>query len=286
LAIFKSFQAFHRFAHSVRVERRYILSPDSLMFLEDVKQAAKTRVKTLPKGFHLWRAQTGSESHDLEIWKDIVHVSPLPAKRMLPDPKLVGDGRLNPRGIAYLYLAEDELTAIAEVRPWLSADVSVAKFELLRDCKILDCTGPTDRSSLYGMTLVSDPTGKESAKLIPPPESDWDEVVWSSISQAFAEPTDPQDSTLTYAPTQIIAEVLRNDGYDGIRYQSSMLKEGVNVALFDVQSAKGSEPELKRVTSIKYKYSRGGTVRFAGVPTPGEFFKEVERAAPPTEPTA
>ena len=176
-------------------------------------------------------------------------VHPLPAKRMIPDAKLVGDGRINPRGIAYLYLAEDESTAIAEVRPWLSADVSVSTFELLRDCSVLDCASPTDRS-IYGMKMVNDPTGSTGSKLVAPPESEWDEVVWSRISQAFAEPTDPHDSTLTYAPTQIVAEVLRDDGYDGIRYRSSMRKDGVNVALFDVSSAKGSDPTGSRRTSV------------------------------------
>jgi len=128
------------------------------------------------------------------------------------------------------------------------------------------------------MKVVNDPTGATGAKLVAPPESEWDEVVWSRISQAFAEPTDPHDSTLTYAPTQIVAEVLRDDGYDGIRYQSSMRKDGVNVALFDVSSAKGSDPQLRRVKSIEYTYSNAGGIRFAGVPTPGDVFKTNSRA--------
>ena len=128
------------------------------------------------------------------------------------------------------------------------------------------------------MKIVNDPTGSTGSKLVAPPESEWDEVVWSRISQAFAEPKDPHDSTLTYAPTQIVAEVLRDDGYDGIRYQSSMRKDGVNVALFDVSSAKGSDPQLRLVKSIEYTYSNGGGIRFAGVPTPGEVFKTNSRA--------
>jgi len=58
-----------------------------------------------------------------------------------------------------------------------------------------------------------------------------------------------------------------------------MRKDGVNVALFDVTSAKGSDPQLRRVKSIEYTYSDGGNLRFVGVPTPGEVFKIREPAA-------
>ena len=52
--------------------------------------------------------------------------------------KDVKNGRANPSGIIFLYLAEDEKTAIYEVRPFISQDVSVAQFELTKDLKIFD----------------------------------------------------------------------------------------------------------------------------------------------------
>ena len=76
-----------------------------------------------------------------------------------------------------------------------------------------------------------------------------------------------------YAPTQVVAEVLRDEGYHGIRYQSAMRKDGVNIALFDVSSAKGSDPQLKRVSRIEHTFSKAGNIRFAKVPTPGTVFK-------------
>lgn len=263
---FKSYGAFDEFARRVRSERRFALDPESRMFLRDVRDSAKARVKILKTGHPLWRAQVGSECFDMELSElEVEFIGPCSAKRMIPDPKLVGDGRLNPRGIAYLYLAEDEPTAIAEVRPWLGALVSVAKFELLRDCKVLDCAS-TKRRPLFGMKFVD-------RVFTAPPENEWDEVVWGRISYAFAEPTDPHDSNLTYAPTQILAEALRDEGYDGVLYQSSMRSRGVNVALFDVSSASGSEPELKRVNSIEYGYSESPNMRIVKPPPAGATFK-------------
>lgn len=40
-----------------------------------------------------------------------------------------------------------------------------------------------------------------------------------------------------YVPTQIIAELIKSLGYDGIAYKSS-LANGHNIALFDLESAK------------------------------------------------
>ena len=57
---------------------------------------------------------------------------------MVPDAEHATSGRLNPRGIPFLYLAEDSKTAIAEVRPWVGALVSMGVFEILRDCTLVD----------------------------------------------------------------------------------------------------------------------------------------------------
>jgi len=256
---FKSFDAFDTFSEAVRFERRFAHNSECVRFLDDVRRSAKSR--TLRRGHPLWRAQIGhgtgmepiSLSEDDE--SDYINIevdAPFEAGRMSPDRRFVLDGRLNPRGIAYLYLAMDEPTAIAEVRPWLGADVSVGVFEVLRDCKIVDCSGPQNHGFLFGIAGDGSP--------IDPPEGEWDEIVWGRVSHAFAVPTDPHDSNLTYVPTQIIAEVIREAGYDGIAYQSAMHWGGKNVALFDASSANLFACELKRVRKIEYSCTTSGRV--------------------------
>jgi hypothetical protein len=62
----------------------------------------------------------------------------LPA-RMKPVSEKAMDGRVSPKGIPCLYLASDEKTAALEVRPLIGSYVSLAKFEVLRNIRVVDC---------------------------------------------------------------------------------------------------------------------------------------------------
>ncbi|MFZ0569740.1 MAG: RES domain-containing protein [Rhodomicrobium sp.] len=44
---------------------------------------------------------------------------------MKPIPNWLSEGRANPRGIPYLYLASTRDTALAEVRPWIGSHITV-----------------------------------------------------------------------------------------------------------------------------------------------------------------
>jgi len=61
-------------------------------------------------------------------------------------------------------------------------------------------------------------------------------AVWNDINRAFSEPITANDSSADYVTTQILAELFKNEGYDGIAYKSS-LGEGYNTSLFDPSSA-------------------------------------------------
>ena len=57
-----------------------------------------------------------------------------------PPADYVGNGRANPDHIRYLYLSEDSVTPVYEVRPIIGDTVSVAKFRLKKDVKLYDLT--------------------------------------------------------------------------------------------------------------------------------------------------
>lgn len=57
-----------------------------------------------------------------------------------PPADLIGNGRANPDHIRYLYLSEDPVTPVYEVRPIIGDTVSVAKFKLLKDARLYDLT--------------------------------------------------------------------------------------------------------------------------------------------------
>ena len=77
--------------------------------------------------------------------------------------------------------------------------------------------------------------------------------VWADIDASFSLPVGSEDDKTSYIPTQIIAELFRSIGYDGLAYRSATSKEGDNVALFDVTDAEITSCHLFEVSSIEYE---------------------------------
>jgi hypothetical protein len=175
------------------------------------------------KAGHLfWRAQLG---HD----------------RMKPCAKKASDGRVNPKGIACLYLATKQKTAVLEVRPLVGSYVSVAQFKVLKDLRLVGCSAKELGDLEY--ILKKDPTPEDTEK-----------QVWSNINRAFSEPVERGDDSLDYIPTQIITEVFKLNGFDGIGYKSSYGEDGFNVALFDVAAADVTECRLYRIKDVSVTF--------------------------------
>ena len=78
------------------------------------------------------------------------------------------------------------------------------------------------------------------------------------INEAFSEPMSRADDVADYAPTQFLAEAFRNEGYDGIVYESRM-GNGKNVALFDVDIAEVASRQLQHVEKLSFASRRVGT---------------------------
>jgi hypothetical protein len=165
---------------------------------------------------------------------------------MKPKAELVGDGRVNPRGIPCLYLADKDKTAMAEVRPWLGSYVSLAQFRVMRDCEIVDCSMDKTRRKLVFTAdgkpkEIEDPAGIEA-------------IVWSDIAKAFSKPVDADEPYIEYVPTQVLAEAFRRHGYDGIAYRSLLNGGGVNFALFDLEAADLMNCGLYEASSISFDF--------------------------------
>jgi len=160
---------------------------------------------------------------------------------MLPVQGKSSEGRANPRGIAYLYLASDKDTACAEARPWKGALMSVAFFKTKRELKVVDCS--KDVREMKGSTFYfeePDPEVREKS-------------VWADINRAFSKPVNPNDPETEYVPTQIIAELFRKEDYDGIVYQSS-LATGVNLVVFDFSAVEMIFCFLTKTRNINFEF--------------------------------
>lgn len=223
MAEFESWRSYENFAHAVKRKSRYIRDGRAQTFLDTVLATSGVRKKTVRAGRIFWRAQQGNgwrtESHD-DIGIEVP--APLESRRMKPLVDSAREGRVNPKGIPCLYLATDKDTAMAEVRPWLGLYVSVGQFKVSGDLVVMDC------SVLHG--------SKRTWYFEEPEAAERETAVWAAIDDAFSEPANPDDSTADYAPTQVLAEMFRSSGCDGIVYRS-LLGKGHNIALFDIESA-------------------------------------------------
>ena len=81
------------------------------------------------------------------------------------------------------------------------------------------------------------------------------------IDEAFARPVTPADDLADYAPTQIIAELFKVHGFDGIAYRSS-LGPGHNIALFDLDAANLTNCFLWQVEAVKFKFEEAANPYF------------------------
>jgi len=167
--------------------------------------------------------------------------------RMKPLPASVGDGRANPRGVAYLYLADSATTAASELRPWLGAPISISQFHVNRELKIVDCTSDKKQWNLRFNAEM---------EIVPWKREEYEGVVWGDIGEAMSRPYNPEETSLNYVPTQIIAERLRHAGADGIAYNSLLSKGGHNFVLFDIKDADPVNFTLYEVENVSYKITQ------------------------------
>ena len=237
MAEFKSWRSYWEFEAAVRTKMRYIYDSDVKVFLDAVLATGYKRVQVIPPAVYFWRAQLGNEWYQPNEY--VEEPIPYAAERMKPLKDQSREGRANPKGIAYLYLATSRETALAEVRPWVGSMVSVAQFKTIRELRLVNCTTDEKGRRVY---LDKEPS---------PPERE--EAVWAEIDRAFAQPVNPSDDLADYIPTQIIAELFKANGFDGVAYRSSLGREH-NVALFDIDAAELVNRFLFELESLKFKF--------------------------------
>lgn len=141
-------------------------------------------------------------------------------------------GRINPERIRYLYLAEDPETAIYEVRPTIGQYVSVASFRTV------------DKVKIYDLAQEIKPQEGEN--------TEYDYSLFNVIQQRFSEPN--TGNAFRYLPTQYLGELIKQMGFDGLRFKSSLKNGGINVVLFDDKKCKAYRSDMIKVGDIELKF--------------------------------
>ncbi|MCT8003787.1 RES family NAD+ phosphorylase [Sphingomonas sanguinis] len=147
-------------------------------------------------------------------------------KQIGPLPPGQGNGgRLNAPGISAFYGAVDVTTCIAEIRPPVGAHVVVARFDVLRSLRLLDCEA-LDRLSVNASPFDPDFVAKRDAAYF-----------LRTFSDQIARPVLPGDEVQGYVATQVVAEYLAErivPAIDGILYKSTQRGSALgNVMLFN-----------------------------------------------------
>ena len=248
MSTFPSWKSFEDFSVSVKKQYRYIRTAKDKKFLNILFKTSKNKQIVLKNGQILYRAQKGFDEkeerdQDKNILTEIIDL-PYGQKRMIPTLEKSKSGRVNPAGILCLYLADDLETALAEVRPWMSEKISIAKFKITRDIKIIDFSNIKPLFHFY---------------FEEPDEKVREEEVWNSISRAFSQPVNVEDQEKDYIPTQIISELFKSKGFDGIKYKS-MLASGNNYALFNIEDAIPITGVVCKIKKIKYNFKQDSNI--------------------------
>jgi len=154
-----------------------------------------------------------------------------------PPQALATPGRANPAGIPYLYLASTANTAASELRPHVQDRLTLGTFRLSRDLKVIDLRAGNVRvgspfrwgDRLHSVVRV--------AKFL------------GVLSQELSAPVSRKNE-LEYLPTQYLCELIKNQGFDGVVYESGVC-DGYNLAIFDPAGARCIKTELVSVGKVE-----------------------------------
>jgi hypothetical protein len=248
-------QSYNAFAESVKNELRFVRSKPADELLGQIRSSCSSRKLSIPKDRLFWRARLGCEyeevtKHDTDVTVVFDEERPYGRDGMKPIPNWQGEGRANPRGIPVLYLATDRETALAEVRPWIGAVISVAQLVTERELHVIDCYKHHAPDSIFG--IFDDHTKSR------------EDGIWVAIDRAFATPVSKDDEAKDYIPTQILAELFKAEGYDGLVYKSLLSDDGFNMALFSLNDARVKNCGLSKLDSIEFKFKSTGTHTYFG----------------------
>ncbi|UUX35187.1 RES family NAD+ phosphorylase [Fundicoccus culcitae] len=156
-----------------------------------------------------------------------------------PPPGKASAGRANPEGISCLYLSDSRDTTLHETRSGMHDAVTVGTFILRNDIEVVDLTA-IDKISPFLMQDID---------LI---AANIDHL--RKIGNEISKPLRRHESTLNYLPTQFISDYIKSIGLAGIKYESTMRNNGINLAIFDENLFECTEVENYNISAISYSF--------------------------------
>ena len=218
------------FSEEIRTKNRFF--PQNTLVLQQVDEMVNKHIEIIDDGSIFYRARLiGIEEMRLQNGT----LLGFPNKEsMSPEAQLASAQRASPERITYLYVAQDEYTALSEIRPGIFSFISLAEIKSIEKLKIF---------SLWVDLNENDLSSEHSQLAI-------------SFSAVISE----KEKGIDYLPMQFIAEYVKNKGVDGISYPSFQSAGGKNFVIF-------SKEKVEFVKS-KVMYNQNTTYSFLDMNNP------------------
>ncbi len=194
--------------------------PDPRFWFSLVSEAISRR-RTMPVGQTIERARLMPPEHEANV------TGPYAVSEMgPPPPERAAVARLSRKGVPVFYGALSFDAAVAEMRPWARARITVATFRTTSIVEVVDLTSgertaPNTPTLQYLVFLLGRPVHHE----------------------------DPSG----YLASQKLADEVRDAGCAGIVYDSSLAPGGTNVMLFSAANLAAETSALYGVNGVEYR---------------------------------
>jgi hypothetical protein len=235
----KAYDSFNKYKEGLKKVNRFFIDP---IFEKYFDRIIKDHEITIIKDETFYRARiNNSDDNYAYSDKDI---------NMPPYSVVQKDGRCNPNGIAYFYLANNVETTIPEVRPEICQRVSVGEFKLELEKRVLELNFSASISGNISDELDS----MEIASFM------------GYLLLGFTQPVLGERKDLEYLPYQYFAEYCKRKGLDGIKYKSSTNRKSPNnfcFTMFNNNHFKFVKSSLYFIENIQYnakKLSEGFSI--------------------------
>lgn len=220
------------------LERNWFETEPAARALVEALRADITHI--LSEGTAFFRGRVGvqarleQKSRDPQFGPDFRYLPYTGTHIDRPPLALATEGRFNRARVSIYYLATDQGTAVAELRPHPGHLVSTAKFRLKRDLKVANFASHDIRD------FLSDSRLEDLRRIL-------------SIADVLNVPVQPEHRVL-YAVTQLFAYAVRAAGFEGLTFKSSV-GSGTNLTCFvsdALEMVEGSEG-VQEVVSLEYR---------------------------------
>jgi len=156
-----------------------------------------------------------------------------------PRKNIASNGRANPIGIPYLYVASDIKTAISEVRGNKGEVVTIAEFQIIDKLELADLRDPKSTISPFELN-----------------EENGLELIYKNmpfltlLGNELSKPIIPREANLEYLSSQYLCELLKHIGFHGIIYKSSV-SDGNNYVIFNDEKLEAIETYQYEISDIQ-----------------------------------